>query len=158
MTYEEFVQECLRQDNLLRATASRQMTKLWRSAPTPANPVNAKTTMSTPVLDIRPAAIPNSVLYDLMDLDRSRRPATSNREAERERRRVHRLCYYCAQPGHRANDCPEKPSSALRSNVRATSPSSVSPADSAFVAQPATLTLTSTQTDAPSQLKDKSLD
>jgi len=110
MSCEDFVQECLRQDNLLRAVAPpRQNPKPWRP-----NPV---VSFSDPA--------PTPVHHDPMDIDRSSRGAPADREAERERRRTLRLCFYCASADHRAAACPEASKTGHRPNIRAVSPSSV---------------------------------
>ena len=45
-----------------------------------------------------------------MDLDK-RQVAGKLNYAEKKRRREKNLCMYCGQPGHYANECPEKASS-----------------------------------------------
>lgn len=85
------------------------------------------------------ATAPHSIListsapYDPINLDRSRRQAVTDREVERERRRVHRLYYYCVKSDHRANICLEKSNSPLHLNVRTTSPLSIILADSTSI-------------------------
>ncbi|ERF68927.1 hypothetical protein EPUS_09505 [Endocarpon pusillum Z07020] len=111
MSYEAFVQECTRQDNLLRATLSRQTTRSWKP------PMSSTVSVPAPARPVAPAP----VSYDPMDIDHSARRASNEREAERERRRNLSLCYYCAGPDHRANACPEKPKPKPRSNLRTVS-------------------------------------
>lgn len=124
MEYEAFVQECLRQDNLLRAVSSRPPNKPWRPAPalSPA-PVLAPARLSVPLpvpAASRPAPATALPSYDPMEIDRSRRQTFQDRELERTRRREQRLCFYCGQPDHVANNCPEK--SRPRLPVRSSSP------------------------------------
>ena len=129
MSYEDFIQECLRQDNLLRAVTPRQATKSWRSVPAP---VSAPALVSVPIAshpDPAAALRPASAPYDPMDLDHSHRQTPTDREAERERCRALRLCFYCASPDHRAHSCPEKSKSLLLSlNVRTMSPTFITSA------------------------------
>lgn len=148
LSYETFVHECFRQDNILRAAAARQPTKTWKpSAPAPA---------PAPVT-FRPAPAPAH--HDPMDIDRSRRAAPTDREAERERRRALRLCYYCASADHRADSCPEAPKAGPRSNIRAASPSSVLSGPPAYpVAPPSPVSVAlAPRSPALGSLKDQSL-
>ncbi|RXN12185.1 Pol poly [Labeo rohita] len=93
-SFSEFVSLAIKIDNLMRQAPKRKVDK--------GNSRSSQVfSTSRPPPQEEPMQLNNSRLS----------------EEERERRRLHRLCYYCGESGHRSLGCPQKAQTNHRVNI-----------------------------------------